>query len=247
MNTIYIIGIGPGDYDTMTIRAARTLSECDTIIGYHVYIDLVRPHFPDKEYLSTPMTKETERCRLCFEEASRGKKVAMICSGDAGIYGMAGLMQTISEEYPDVSCEVIPGVTAATAGAAILGAPLIQDFAIISLSNLLTPWETIEKRLLAAAEADMVICLYNPSSRKRKDFLARACDLILTCTSPDTPCGVVEQIGRDGQQNTIYTLKQLREVSVNMFTTVFIGNSQTRVIDGKLVTPRGYQIEQGNQ
>lgn len=244
MNTIYIIGIGPGDYDTMTIRAVRTLSECDTIIGYHVYTDLVRPHFPDKEYLSTPMTKETERCRLCFETASRGKKTAMVCSGDAGIYGMAGLMQTISPEYPDISCEVIPGVTAATAGAAILGAPLIQDFAVISLSDLLTPWETIEKRLLAAAGADMVICLYNPSSRRRKDFLARACDLILTFASPDTPCGIAEQIGRGGGQDVICTLRQLRDTSVNMFTTIFIGNSQTRVIGGKLVTPRGYLMEQ---
>lgn len=241
-NTICIIGIGPGNFENMTIRAVRALSECDIIIGYHVYTELVRQHFPEKEYLSTPMTKEVERCRLCFGEAMRGKRVALVCSGDAGVYGMAGLMQVISQEYPDISCEVIPGVTAATAGAAILGAPLIQDFAVISLSDLLTPWETIEKRLLAAASADMAICLYNPSSKKRADFLAKACGLILTYASEDTLCGVTEQIGREGEKSAVYTLGQLRNTPVNMFTTVFIGNSQTRLVDGKLVTPRGYSL-----
>lgn len=244
MAQIYIIGIGPGSYEQMTIKAANTLAACDTIIGYQVYIELVKPHFPEKEYLSTPMTKEVDRCKLCFEEAAKGKQVAMVCSGDAGVYGMAGLMTVIGQDYPDIHCEIIPGVTAATAGASILGAPLIQDFAVISLSNLLTPWNKIETRILAAAQADMVICLYNPSSKKRKDFLQKACDLILTYAREDTLCGIVENIDRDGQTSSICTLKELRETAVTMFTTVFIGNSQTKLVDGKMVTPRGYQISQ---
>lgn len=240
MKQIYIIGIGPGSYEDMTIRAVNKLKECTTIVGYQVYTDLLKPYFPEKNYLFTPMTKEVDRCHLCYQEAQKGKTVAMVCSGDAGVYGMAGLMIELNDIYPDVTIEVIPGVTAALSGAAILGAPLIQDFALISLSNLLTPMELIEKRILACASADMVLCLYNPSSKKRADFLKKACDLILTCASPDTPCGIVENIGRVGETDQIYTLKQLRDVPVNMFTTVFIGNSHTKIINGKLATDRGY-------
>lgn len=243
MKKIYIIGIGPGAYEQMTIKAAKTLAACDTIIGYRVYLDLLRPHYPDKEYLSTPMTKEAERCRLCFEKAGAGRKVAIVCSGDAGVYGMAGLMHTVGRDYPDTELEIIPGVTAALSGAAMLGAPLSQDFAVISLSDLLTPWETIEKRLLAAAQADMPICLYNPSSRHRRDFLKKACDLLLTYANEDTLCGVAEKIGRAGEHFAFYSLKELRGVSVNMFTTVFIGCSRTTLINGKMVTPRGYDAE----
>lgn len=242
MNTIYIIGIGPGNYEQMTIQAAKALETCDTIVGYQVYIDLIREHFPDKKFLSTPMTQEAKRCQMCFEEAEKGKKTAIICSGDAGVYGMAELMYTIGQDYPDIRLEVICGVTAAIAGAGVLGAPLIQDFAVISLSNLLTPWEKIEKRILAAAQSDMVICLYNPSSKKRADFLQKACDLILQYADENTICGTAENIGRDGEICHTYTLKELREVSVTMFTTVFIGNSQTRLIQGKMVTPRGYRL-----
>ena len=179
MNKIYVVGIGPGEYEQMTIKAANILKSCDVIVGYTVYVDLVKEHFSDKEFLTTPMRKETQRCELAFEEARKGKTVAMICSGDAGVYGMAGLMLEIGVNYPEISVEVIPGVTAATGGAAVLGAPLIHDFALISLSDLLTPWEKIEKRLLAASEADFVVCLYNPSSKKRHDYLKRACDLML--------------------------------------------------------------------
>ena len=163
MSKIYVVGIGPGEYEQMTMRAANALSSCDTIVGYTVYVDLVKAHFADKEFLTTPMRKEVDRCVLAFEEAKKGKTVAMICSGDAGVYGMSGLMLEIGVDYPEVEVEVIPGVTAATGGAAVLGAPLIHDFALISLSDLLTPWEKIEKRLLLASEADFVICLYNPS------------------------------------------------------------------------------------
>ena len=243
MNKIYVVGIGPGEYEQMTIKAANILKSCDVIVGYTVYVDLVKEHFSDKEFLTTPMRKETQRCELAFEEARKGKTVAMICSGDAGVYGMAGLMLEIGVNYPEISVEVIPGVTAATGGAAVLGAPLIHDFALISLSDLLTPWEKIEKRLLAASEADFVVCLYNPSSKKRHDYLKRACDLMLRYKSPETVCGTVRSIGREGQEMEVLTLAELAEKEVDMFTTVFIGNSQTKNIDGKMVTPRGYRYE----
>ena len=161
-----MVGIGPGEYEQMTIKAAEALRASDTIIGYTVYVDLVKIIFPGKDFMTTPMTKEVERCDLAFQEAMKGKTVSMICSGDAGVYGMSGLMYEVGVNYPEVELEVIPGVTAATGGAAVLGAPLIHDFCLISLSDLLTPWEKIEKRLLNAAEADFVICLYNPSSKK---------------------------------------------------------------------------------
>lgn len=235
-----MVGIGPGAYEQMTLRAVRALESCDTIVGYTVYVELVKEHFAGKEFLTTPMRKEIERCRLAFAEAEKGKTVAMICSGDAGVYGMAGPMLELGAAYPQIEVEIIPGVTAATGGAAVLGAPLIHDFALISLSDLLTPWEKIEKRLLLASEADFVICLYNPSSRKRADYLQRACDLMLRSKSPQTVCGIVENIGRDGENCRILTLGELRDAKADMFTTVFVGNAQTRVINGKMVTPRGY-------
>ncbi len=242
MSKVYVVGIGPGEYEQMTIKAARVLTECDTIVGYTVYVDLVREHFAGKEFLTTPMTKEVERCRLAFTEAEKGKTVAMICSGDAGVYGMSGLMLTIGAEFPQIAVEIVPGVTAAIGGAAVLGAPLIHDFSLISLSDLLTPWEKIEKRLRAAAEADFVICLYNPSSKKRADYLRRACDLILEYQSGELICGTAAQIGREGETMQLCTLQQLRDWKVDMFTTVFIGNSQTQIIDGHMVTPRGYRM-----
>lgn len=243
MNRIYVVGIGPGAYEKMTIEAAETLKKCDVIIGYTVYVDLVRDHFPGKTMLSTPMKKETERCILAFEEASKGQSVAMICSGDAGVYGMAGLIYELSDRYPETEIQVIPGVTAATGGAAVLGAPLIHDFCLISLSDLLTPWERIERRLLDAAHGDFVVCLYNPSSVKRHDYLQKACDLMMKYKAAETVCGIVQNIGRDGERMEIMTLGQLRDAKVDMFTTVFIGNSQTKVVGGKMVTPRGYETE----
>lgn len=241
MSRIYVVGIGPGAYEQMTIGAAKALEKSDVIIGYTVYVDLVREHFAGKEFLTTPMKKEVERCRLAFEKAEQGKTVSMICSGDAGVYGMAGLMYEIGADYPDITIEILPGVTAATGGAAVLGAPLIHDFCVISLSDLLTPWEKIKERLLDAAKGDFVVCLYNPSSRKRADYLQKACDLLMTYKSKNTVCGIVSNIARDGETSEIMTLEELREKKVDMFTTVFVGNSQTKNQNGKMVTPRGYQ------
>ena len=241
MNKIFVVGIGPGEYEQMTLKAIRALEGSDVIIGYTVYVDLVKEHCAGKEFMTTPMTKEVDRCVLAFEEAMKGRVVSMICSGDAGVYGMAGLMYEVGERYPDVELEIVPGVTAALGGAAVLGAPLIHDFCLISLSDLLTPWDKIEARLLAAAKADLVVCLYNPSSKKRRDYLMKACDLMLECKSPDTVCGIVGNIDREGEYASVMTLKELRDTRVDMFTTVFVGNSQTRQIGGKMVTPRGYR------
>ena len=177
---------------------------------------------------------------MALELADTGKTVAMVCSGDPGVYGMAGLCYELSPQWPQVELEVIPGITAACGGAAVLGAPLMHDFCLVSLSDLMTPWEKIEARLRAAAQADFVLCLYNPSSHKRKDYLQKACDILLEAKAPETPCGYVSQIGREGEAHTILTLEELREAQVDMFTTVFVGNSQTQVIGGRLVTPRGY-------
>ena len=191
--------------------------------------------------MTTPMKKEVDRCVMAFEEAKKGKVVSMICSGDAGVYGMSGLMYEVGVNYPEVELEIIPGVTAATGGAALLGAPLSHDCCLISLSDLLTPWEKIEARLLAAAQADFVVCLYNPSSKKRSDYLQKACDLMMQYKSPETVCGIVSYIGRDGEHYEVMDLKTLRDTKVDMFTTVWVGNSQTKEINGKMVTPRGYR------
>lgn len=248
MKKLYVVGIGPGEYESLTLKAERVLKECDVIVGYTVYAELLKPYFPDKAFLTTPMKREVERCEAAFLEADKGRTVAMVCSGDAGVYGMAGLILELGSRYPAVQVEIVPGITAACSGAAVLGAPLMHDFAVISLSDLLTPWETIEKRLLAAAEADFSICIYNPSSKKRADYLKRACELLMRYKSPDTVCGVVRQIGRDGQERVILSLGELMEYQADMFTTVFVGNSKTKRItaDGQMeqwmVTPRGYEV-----
>jgi len=243
---IYVVGMGPGQENMMTQEAMQVLEASDVIIGYTVYLKLLGERFGCKELLSTPMRQERERCQMCFEKAREGKKVALICSGDAGIYGMASLMLEIGKLYDDCIIEVIPGITAASSGAAVLGAPLNHDFCVISLSDLLTPWETIETRLDAAAKADFSICLYNPSSKKRADYLKRACEIFLRYKSPETVCGIVKNIGRDGEMKKVMTLAELKDYEADMFTTVFIGNSRTEksVLGGQdwMVTPRGYRI-----
>lgn len=240
---IYVVGLGPGEEELMTGQAVRTLDESDVIIGYPVYLKLLGERYADKEFLSTPMRQEIERCRMAYEKAKEGRSVSLVCSGDAGIYGMASLMYELAPEYPECELVVVPGITAASSGAALLGAPLNHDFCVISLSDLLTPWEQIRKRLLAAVEGDFAIALYNPSSHKRPDYLMKACDILLEKAEGARACGYVENIGREGTKVAVCTLEELRQRQVNMFTTVFIGNSQSVIQNGKLITKRGYKLK----
>ena len=243
MKRLYVVGIGPGNSDNMSYAAVKAMNEADVLVGYTKYIQLVAPLFPGKKTVDTPMKREIERCRKALDTADSGLTVAMICSGDSGVYGMAGPVFELSSEYPDVEIQVIPGITAALSGAAVLGAPLTHDFAVISLSDLMTPWEKIEKRLVCAGEGDFCIAIYNPSSKKRADYLRRACDILLRYKDPETVCGVVRNIGRDGESSQVCTLLELRDMEVDMFTTVFVGNASTKDISGHMVTPRGYKID----
>ena len=240
MGRIYVLGIGPGDIDMMTIRAKKILDECDIIVGYKSYIELIRDHFRDKEFFENGMRGEMDRCEKCVEFAREGRTVGLICSGDAGVYGMASPLMEVAEREGFSDIEVIPGVTAALSGSAVLGAPLSNDFCVISLSDLLTPWEVIEKRLRAAADGDFAVAIYNPSSKGRPQHLKRACDILMEKLPGDRPCGYVRNIGRSGCAKKICTLAELVHEETDMFVTVFIGNSRTKVWGERLVTPRGY-------
>ncbi|MCR4690107.1 MAG: precorrin-3B C(17)-methyltransferase [Lachnospiraceae bacterium] len=239
---IYVVGIGPGDAALMTGQAKAALESCDIIAGYRTYINLVKDAYPEKEFYENGMRGETERCEKCVEFAKAGKKVALICSGDAGVYGMASPLLQIAAKEGFESVEILPGVTAALSGGALLGAPLSTDFCVISLSDLLTPWELIEKRLLSAAEGDFCIALYNPASKTRADHLKKAVEILEQKLPKDRICGYVRNIGRSGCESVICTLEQLKNEQIDMFVTVFIGNSQTLQQGGKLITPRGYQL-----
>lgn len=242
MSKLFVVGLGPGNPDGMTLDCHRAIEQADIIVGYTTYIELIQPFYPEKPIFATPMLGEVDRCQRALALAAEGRCVAVVCSGDAGVYGMAGLILELSCDYDGVEIEIVPGVTAALSGAALLGAPLTHDFAVISLSDLLTPWEQIEKRLACAAAGDFCIALYNPASVKRADYLRKACDIVLLHQSPDTVCGLTKNIGRDEEASQILSLLELRGVRVDMFTTVFIGNSQTKVIEGRMVTPRGYRL-----
>lgn len=242
MNKLFVVGLGPGDARYLTAQAVTALETADLICGYSVYVDLVRPLYPEKEYFTTPMKQEIDRCRHALASAQQGVTTAMVCSGDAGVYGMASPVLELADEYPGVDIEVVPGITAALSGAAVLGAPLGHDFCVISLSDLLTPWPVIARRLECAAKGDFAICLYNPGSRKRADYLQKAVQILLRAgKDPATCCGYVRNIGRDGQQSRTLTLEELETAPMDMFTTVFIGSSSTRAGKDRLVTPRGYR------
>ena len=252
---LFVVGIGPGNPEGMTGQAAAALEKSDTIIGYSVYNELVKPYYPDKRYLTTPMTGEEARCRMALEEAEAGHTVSLICSGDPGVYGMAGLVLELArgekeggrpfsrDTDTDIDIEIISGVTAALSGAALLGAPLVHDFAVISLSDRLTPWEKIEKRLRASAEVDLCIVLYNPSSRGRREHLHRAAQILMEELPESRVCGIADRIGREGEKARVLTLRELEEAETDMFSTVFIGNSSTRRLGNRMVTPRGYGSE----
>ncbi|MDR2866006.1 MAG: precorrin-3B C(17)-methyltransferase [Methanomassiliicoccaceae archaeon] len=238
-----VVGFGPGDRGNMTFRAAEVIQASDVVFGYEVYVDLVREMFPDKEFRASRMLKEVERCTDAVKEAETGKNVSVISSGDPGIYGMAGIVLQIAEERDsDIDIDIVPGITAASSAASLLGAPLMHDLAIISLSDLLTPLDLIMKRVECAGMGDMIVCLYNPKSKKRTDHMANAADILLRFRGPGTPVGIVRNIGRDGEDTTISTLGRLKDESVDMFSTVIIGNSQTYVHNGRIITPRGYRL-----
>lgn len=238
--SLWIVGFGPGSEKGMTKEAYEALAACDCLVGYGSYIRLLQPLFPEKIFYESPMRQEKERCLMAIDLAREGKETALVCSGDGGIYGMAGLVYQLLEKEETPEVKVVSGVTAAASGGALLGAPLGHDFAVISLSDLLTPLPLIQKRLRLAAEADMVICLYNPASHARKEYLRMACGIVREFRGPETVCGYARSIGREGQEAVLLTLGELAETEVDMQTTVYIGNSATRNIDGRMVTPRGY-------
>ena len=240
MKKLSVVGIGPGDKDQLTYRAFDVLNDSDIICGYTVYVDLVKDMFEGKEFFTTGMMKETDRCKKALEKANEGYKVSLVCSGDSGVYGMAGLIYERAEDFPEVAIEIVPGITAASSGGSVLGAPVGHDFAVISLSDHLTDMALIEKRVRLAGEGDFIIVLYNPSSKTRKDYLKRMCDILLESRSPENVCGWVRNISREGEEKKVMTLAELREEQVDMFTTVFIGSSKTKNIGGLMVTPRGY-------
>ena len=239
---VTVVGLGPGDARYLTAQAQSALEHAQVLCGYTVYIELVRPLYPNKEFYATGMTREIDRCRWALETANTGRAVALVCSGDAGVYGMASPLLELAADCPDVTVEIVPGLTAALSGGAVLGAPLAHDFCVISLSDRLTPWSVIEKRLACAAMGDFALALYNPSSKGRPDYLARAVRILLeNGKGADTVCGLVENIGRPGQSARLCTLAELENAQADMFTTVFIGNAATRVVAGRMVTPRGYK------
>lgn len=237
---IYVVGIGPGEEKYLTPMAKKAIEESDVIVGYDLYIELIKDLCVGKVIATSGMKQEVKRCEMALSYARKNKIVSMVCSGDPGIYGMAGIIFEVFEKYPQIEIEVIPGITASCSAAAVLGAPLIHDFSVISLSDLLTPWDKIEKRLKLSAEADMVICLYNPRSVKRQSQLNNAVKIMMEFKSGNTPCGFVKNIGRTGEAYALCTLEDLPHKDIDMFTTIIIGNSQTKIINNRLVTPRGY-------
>ncbi|MDY0224829.1 MAG: precorrin-3B C(17)-methyltransferase [Candidatus Methanomethylophilaceae archaeon] len=241
---LYIIGLGPGKSEEMTFCAQRILKDSDVVIGYSAYINLIRNQLSDRtEIVTTEMVKVVERADVAVRESMKGRTVSIISSGDAGIYGMAGpVFQTIEELNADIDVEVIPGMTAMSVAASVLGAPLMQDVAVISL-DLLIPLNIILKRVDLAGQGDFVIALYNPKSKTRIDYLAQATDILLKYHSPDTPVGIVKNAGRKGEEKNITTLGKLKDADVDMFCIVIVGNTKTYVKNGKMITPRGYNIE----
>lgn len=239
MGKLYVIGIGPGGLDEMTLRAAKAIEESDIIVGYTKYIEMVKDLIKDKEIFKTGMRGEEERCKEALK-LSKDKKVALISTGDSGIYGMAGLILEMRE---DEDVEIIPGITASSAAGSVLGAPLMHDNCNISLSDLMTPYEDIKKRVRLAAEGDFVISLYNPKSKGRPHYLRECIDIIKEFRDDKTPIAVVRNALREGEKKEIFTLKDFNDEVVDMFSIVIIGNSKSYIKDGYFVTPRGYKIK----
>lgn len=249
---LYIVGFGPGDYAHMTQSAIEVMGKVDVIVGYTTYVEMVKPYFPEQTYLVTPMKQERKRCLMAIEEVLSGKDVALISSGDSGVYGMAGIaLQLVQEMENPIEVEVIPGVTASCMAASVLGAPLMHDFATISLSDLMTPLDLIYKRVECCAMGDMILALYNPRSKKRSDYIIESAKLVLQYQEESVPVGIVRHAGRNEQEVMITTLGELsrfaeweddKKAMLDMFSLVIIGNSTTYVKDGKMITPRGYEL-----
>ena len=240
-----MVGIGPGSLEDMTQRAVSAIKTADLIVGYNTYLKLVDELLADKEIFGSGMMQEIDRCQAAVDAAAAGKTVAVISSGDPGIYGMAGLVLELAGKLPESSrpeVEVVPGISAVGASAALLGAPLMHDFAVISLSDLLTPWELIKKRAAMAAEGDFVIAIYNPKSTKRVSQIEEVREIVRKHRPASTPVGIVHHASRSQQQTVISDLDNFTKEHIDMFSLVIIGNSQTRIMDGKMVTPRGYQL-----
>ncbi|EAH2671545.1 precorrin-3B C(17)-methyltransferase [Listeria monocytogenes] len=240
---IYVIGIGPGDKRLMTGEALQAIEDAEVIVGYVTYIKLIKELIKDKEVVKTGMRREIDRCQEAVDIALTGKKVAVVSSGDAGIYGMAGLVLELAEKSnPDLEVKVIPGITASIGAAAVLGAPIMHDFCHISLSDLMTPWEVIEKRLTHAAMADFVVCFYNPRSKGRANHLANAFQKMMEYKSGDTVVGIVKDVGRKEERKIITTMRDIDYELVDMTTMVIVGNKETYVKNDKMITPRGYTL-----
>ncbi|EAE7280867.1 precorrin-3B C(17)-methyltransferase [Listeria monocytogenes] len=240
---IYVIGIGPGDKRLMTGEALQAIEDAEVIVGYVTYIKLIKELIKDKEVVKTGMRREIDRCQEAVDIALTGKKVAVVSSGDAGIYGMAGLVLELAEKSnPNLEVKVIPGITASIGAAAVLGAPIMHDFCHISLSDLMTPWEVIEKRLTHAAMADFVVCFYNPRSKGRANHLANAFQKMMEYKSEDTVVGIVKDVGRKEERKIITTMRDIDYELVDMTTMVIVGNKETYVKNGKMITPRGYTL-----
>ena len=245
MSKIFVVGIGPGGLDEMTPRARRAIESVEVVAGYNTYIKLIEKILSGKKIIGRAMMQEVERCQLSIDEALNGRDVAVVSSGDAGVYGMAGLVLEMILDLPKdkrPQFEIIAGVSAVNAAAAILGAPLMNDFAIISLSDLMTPWELIKRRVRSAAQGDFVIALYNPKSKRRITQLAEVQKILLEFREKNTPVGIVTNAGRDGESKIISTLESFIQEEVNMFSLVIIGNSQTFVKEDFMITPRGYLV-----
>lgn len=245
MGIIKVIGIGPGGKDDMTPRALKAIQEADTVAGYNTYIKLINYLLDGKNVIGTGMMQEIDRCKMALAEAVKGHNVAVVSSGDSGVYGMAGLILELllkmpKEERPQV--QIVAGLSAVNAAAAVLGAPLMHDFAIISLSDLLTPWELIKKRADLAAQGDFVIGLYNPKSHKRIHHIEEIREIMLKHKDPKTPVGIVNNASRENETMVISDLENFTKEDINMFSMVIIGNSKTFAKDGFMVTPRGYEV-----
>ena len=245
MGIIKVVGIGPGGMDDMTPRALKAIQQADTVAGYNTYIKLVKHLLDGKNVIGTGMMQEIDRCQMALDESLKGHDVAVVSSGDSGVYGMAGLVLELAlklpkEQRPKV--EIVAGLSAVNAAASVLGAPLMHDFAVISLSDLLTPWDLIKKRAELAAQGDFVVALYNPKSHKRVKHIEEIREIMLKYKDPKTPVGIVNSASRENESHTISDLANFTKEDINMFSLVIIGNSKTFVKEGYMITPRGYEI-----